>query len=125
VKPVGHGVSELRLTIGPGYRIYYLQDGDTVILLLVGGDRSSQQKDIEKAQELAEEWRKEQASRRTAMSTTEKYKRFDPAGYLDDLEDVAGYLAIALEQSDDDPLGPSRPHEPRGRKQIWSLRQSV
>jgi putative addiction module killer protein len=67
VKPVGQGVSELRLTIGPGYRIYYVQDGDQdgdmVIVLLIGGDKSSQQKDIEKAQGLADEWRKDQATK--------------------------------------------------------------
>lgn len=57
VGPVGHGISELRLTHGPGYRIYYLQDGDIVILLLIGGDKSSQRNDIERAQELAQEWR--------------------------------------------------------------------
>ncbi|MGL5810865.1 MAG: type II toxin-antitoxin system RelE/ParE family toxin [Nocardioides sp.] len=59
VKPVGRGVSELRLTYGPGYRVYYLQDGDHVILLLCGGDKSSQHKDIEKAHQLADEWRSE------------------------------------------------------------------
>lgn len=60
VKPVGEGVSELRLTYGPGYRIYYLQDGDVLILLLCGGDKSSQQKDISKARDLADEWRADQ-----------------------------------------------------------------
>jgi putative addiction module killer protein len=59
VKPVGQGVSELRLTYGPGYRVYYLQDGEILILLLCGGDKSTQQKDIEKAHELAAEWRAE------------------------------------------------------------------
>ena len=62
VKPVGHGVSELRLTYGPGYRVYYLQDAETLILLLCGGDKSSQQKDIEKAHELAVQWRADKAS---------------------------------------------------------------
>lgn len=57
VRPVGQGISELRLTYGPGYRVYYLQDGDLLILLLIGGDKSSQQNDIEKAQKLAYEWR--------------------------------------------------------------------
>lgn len=56
VKPVGQGISELRLTYGPGYRVYYLQDGDTLILLLVGGDKSTQRKDISRAHELADEW---------------------------------------------------------------------
>lgn len=56
VKPVGQGIWELRLTYGPGYRVYYLQDGDTLILLLVGGDKSTQPKDISKAHELADEW---------------------------------------------------------------------
>lgn len=60
VKPVGQGVSELKLTYGPGYRVYYLQDGDRLILLLCGGDKSTQQKDIANAQELAHEWRADQ-----------------------------------------------------------------
>ena len=62
VKPVGLGVSELRLTYGPGYRVYYLQEGDLLILLLCGGDKSSQRKDIEKAHELAEVWREKEKS---------------------------------------------------------------
>lgn len=57
VRPIGKGLSELRLDVGPGYRVYYLQDADTLVLLLCGGDKSTQQKDIEKAHDLAEEWR--------------------------------------------------------------------
>lgn len=57
VKPVGSGVSELRVDVGPGYRVYYQQRGDVLIVLLCGGDKSSQKKDIEKAHEIAKEWR--------------------------------------------------------------------
>ncbi|GAC1386340.1 MAG: hypothetical protein NVSMB48_25030 [Marmoricola sp.] len=60
VKPVGQGISELRLTYGPGYRVYYLQDADVLILLLVGGDKSTQNQDTQKARDLADEWRAEQ-----------------------------------------------------------------
>jgi putative addiction module killer protein len=60
VRPIGKGLSELRLNVGPGYRVYYLQDGDTLILLLCGGDKSTQQKDIKKAHKLADEWRADQ-----------------------------------------------------------------
>lgn len=56
VKPVGHGISEMRLTYGPGYRVYYLQEGETLILLLCGGDKSTQGEDVAKAHALAEEW---------------------------------------------------------------------
>ena len=56
VRPIGKGLSELRLDVGPGYWVYYLQDGNTLILLLCGGDKSTQQKDIDKAHELAEQW---------------------------------------------------------------------
>jgi putative addiction module killer protein len=56
VRPIGRGLSELRLEVGPGYRVYYLQDGDTLILLLCGGDKSTQKKDIDKAHALAEIW---------------------------------------------------------------------
>ena len=58
VKPVGQGVSELRIPYGPGYRIYYLHDGDQVILLLTGGDKSTQAADIRQAHQIAADWRR-------------------------------------------------------------------
>ena len=52
VKPVGEGVSELRIDYGPGYRVYFLQRGHEVVILLAGGDNRTQQKDIQTALEL-------------------------------------------------------------------------
>lgn len=49
VKPVGEGVSEMRIDYGPGYRVYYKQAGQTIIILLVGGNKNSQSKDIKTA----------------------------------------------------------------------------
>ncbi|MBI1921191.1 MAG: type II toxin-antitoxin system RelE/ParE family toxin [Geobacter sp.] len=49
VKPVGDGVSELKIDHGPGYRVYFAMSGKTVVLLLIGGDKSSQQSDINTA----------------------------------------------------------------------------
>jgi putative addiction module killer protein len=53
VKPVGEGVSELRIDYGTGYRVYFIRRGEMLIILLAGGDKSSQRKDILKALELA------------------------------------------------------------------------
>lgn len=58
VRPVGAGVSELRIPYGPGYRVYYFRHGQQLIVLLCGGDKSTQSADIETAQELAQLWKK-------------------------------------------------------------------
>jgi|SRR5665647_663575 len=57
VRPVGHGISELRIDYGPGYRVYYLREGQRLILLLCGGDKSTQDTDIRNAHEYVKEWR--------------------------------------------------------------------
>jgi putative addiction module killer protein len=53
VRAVGEGISELKIDYGPGYRVYYKKRGETLVVLLAGGDKNSQQKDIKRAQELA------------------------------------------------------------------------
>ena len=57
VKPVGAGVSEMRIDYGPGYRVYYLQRGDVIAVLLCGGDKRTQQADIRRALEIAKAWK--------------------------------------------------------------------
>ena len=51
-KPVGNGISELRINYAKGYRVYFKEKDGKVIVLLIGGDKSSQQRDIEKAKEI-------------------------------------------------------------------------
>ncbi len=59
VKYVGSGISELRIDYGPGYRIYFMRRGAMMAVLLCGGDKSSQSRDIEKAVALSKEWKEE------------------------------------------------------------------
>jgi putative addiction module killer protein len=58
-RPVGEGVMELKIDYGPGYRVYYLSKGKTVVILLAGGDKKTQNKDIARAKVLAKEIQEE------------------------------------------------------------------
>jgi len=57
VKPVREGISEMRVDCGPGYRVYFIQRGQQRIVLLAGGDKRSQEADIERAIRIAMDWR--------------------------------------------------------------------
>jgi len=61
VRPVGQGISELRIDYGPGFRVYFQKRGETIVILLCGGDKSTQAKDIQTAKRLAAEWSEENA----------------------------------------------------------------
>ena len=57
-KPVGEGVFELRVDFGPGYRVYFGQEGDTLVILLCGGDKGTQDQDIQKAKKYWTDYRR-------------------------------------------------------------------
>ena len=56
VKPIGSGISEMRINYGPGYRVYFAQRGSTVIVILCGGDKRTQAADIKRAIRIAADW---------------------------------------------------------------------
>jgi putative addiction module killer protein len=57
VKPVGSGISEMRIDYGPGYRVYFLQRRSAVVVILCGGDKRSQAADIKRAIKIAADWK--------------------------------------------------------------------
>ena len=57
VKPAGEGISELRIDYGPGYRVYWMRKGVAFVVLLCGGDKSTQDTDIKAAKRIAAEWK--------------------------------------------------------------------
>lgn len=59
VVSVGDGVSELRIHYGPGYRVYFHHQEDTILVLLCGGDKGTQRRDIDTAHRILSEWRKQ------------------------------------------------------------------
>ncbi|MGY1890990.1 addiction module antitoxin RelB [Pseudomonas asplenii] len=59
VKAIGEGLSEVRIDYGPGYRVYFMQQGRQVVILLCGGDKSSQPRDIKQARLIAESWQEQ------------------------------------------------------------------
>ena len=60
-KVLGEGVSEMRIDVGPGYRVYFTRRGETVYLLLVGGDKSAQTRDVRRAQRMAQQLKESDA----------------------------------------------------------------
>jgi putative addiction module killer protein/probable addiction module antidote protein len=95
VKPVGEGVSEMRLAYGPGYRVYYLQQGEALVVLLCGGDKATQSRDIKRAKAIARQWME------SAMS--EQFSVYDSADYIESDQDAIEYLMACMEDGGDDP----------------------
>lgn len=95
VKPVGEGVSELRIDYGPGYRVYFTMRGRELVILLAGGDKKTQAADIKTALRLA---RNLQESMMSKTVTT----RYDVAEHLRTPEEMAAYLEACLEEADGD-----------------------
>ena len=103
VKPVGDGVSELRVDYGPGYRLYFVRRGAEVVILLCGGDKQTQERDISRAKAFCGGGsRSNRQLHRVMQATMTKLKTtpFDPADFLDTKESQIELLADAVESGD-------------------------
>jgi len=58
VRPVGAGLSEMRIDCGPGYRVYFMQQGGILVVILCGGDKRTQKEDIAEAKRIAADWKR-------------------------------------------------------------------
>jgi probable addiction module antidote protein/putative addiction module killer protein len=103
-EPVGHGVSEMRIHFGAGYRVYYTRIGETIYLLLAGGAKSTQARDVRRHRNDAQREASTMKSIKTRSRSLKSLgvKPFDAADYLTDDEAVAEYLTAALEDPDPD-----------------------
>ncbi len=93
IKPVGGPVSEMRFHTGAGYRVYFAMQGNVLMLLLAGGDKSTQQTDIRQAHE-----HPQRLQGTTTMST--EFTDYDTSEYLENEQDIIAYLNAIAEYDD-------------------------
>jgi len=94
-EPIGEGVSEMRIHYGPGYRVYFVQRGIEIVILLAGGNKSTQSKDIKTALELARKILEVEMGKI-------KLHKWDSAEHLKTDEEMVLYLEACLEEAGDD-----------------------
>lgn len=95
-KPVGGGVSEMRIDHGPGYRVYFMQRGARLVVLLCAGDKSTQAADIQSGPAHCR-------AMEGVKTMGETFSRYDSAEYLKTEEDIAAYIEAAMDEGGEDP----------------------